>query len=844
MGSSNHIVIRPDELFVLSRQLDSDADRVRAVARRVDATTAAVRLNGNDPGISVAAFGSARRHVESRLRMAADAMKVDADLMARTVDEALAGDITGSADRIDELSERIRAWDGSDNDPRLDRLVGERNELIAELAETMVGDRSAVVAASFRRWIETGGSLGALMVVSGRGERAVRIETGRLVATGEWEAARRFDAASAVARLLLSAGAGGGDVVTESLAVFEARVADGVDVSIAATTARMELARLSGSELTELTDRLVAAFEPGATGRAAAQPEAVTAQEWAWLPFTMRVALEQQRQRRSRAGSGDRIQSSAWVPDFTGGPDQATTRVAVVAELGRAGIDTGEGATLADQLVDLALAGTGPGAEDLRVQARIADALADPTTGLGRPFFAALGSAGTATLPGVVAATTQHGTRRVLPPDEAKLDVIGRYGTALAAVDRAGALTFTVEDLFTRPAAHSPASYFAGTGSFRQDFVIGAATAVLADLDTNPWELADPRTLVLAEINGHGGAGRIALLDALERHLGPDYLDSLLWPPVAFPAAVADDRHVLDELFAPLLIQADRRPGLATEIVEAATRHDEVPALATADVIQHAILSDTLLIAPEHGAAFGRPAGMLSVDRSPQLIVDVMERVFLAGSGGGLLLYMDGVVPAVTEMAYVAGGLEVITDEYLELGGELVGTIRAAFTNARLTDAVDADRLIENAKFYGTSVATALGGLVLLEAGAVLSVGGGFAMNVIAGHAADFLHADNVERVLATVVVEEDGQSSRNRLQVADTLVEVGGLSEVTRAMQNGFTDTVIVRINGRDAGTVGAWQDRITSIEARSHDYTRRYVRMPAETSMSTPSSTQSASR
>ena len=157
MGSSNQIVIRPDDLHTVARRLGIDADRFRAVVRGIDSSTAAVRLNGRDPGLSPAAFGAVRLDVGRRLRSAADAMDVDADLLVRTGDEALAGDVVGSADRIDELSERIRSWDGSDNDPRFDRLVRQRNDLIDAMTEAVFG----------------GGSSAAVRRRSGGGPRAV-----------------------------------------------------------------------------------------------------------------------------------------------------------------------------------------------------------------------------------------------------------------------------------------------------------------------------------------------------------------------------------------------------------------------------------------------------------------------------------------------------------------------------------------------------------------------------------------------------------------------------------------------------------------------------------------------
>ena len=689
------------------------------------------------------------------------------------------------------------------------------------------------------------------MVAASGGDRRVRAETGRMVAAGEWESARRFDEAVAVARLMLAAdagsgddvaGGGGGDVAggggvgggvagggggAKALAVFEARVADGVDVGVAATTARLGLESLPAAELRTLVDRVVAVFEPGGSG----PPGGFTVSEWAWLPFTMRMGYGRCRQSSGDGGSGDGIRSGVWVPDFNGGPDAATTRVAVVAEFGRTGIDGSGGAVLADQLVDLAL--SEPSSEDLRVHGRIADAVADPTTGLSRAFFATLGAAGTAVLPDVVAASTHRGPTEVLPADDAKLEVIGRYGSGLAAVERAGELAFTADELFARPSAHSPASYFAGDGGFRQEFVVDAATVMLADLEPNAWAIADPRTLVLTEINGHGIDGRAALLDSLEHRLGPDYLDAILWPPVAIhsPAGAGGrDRHVVGDLLGPLIAVPSARPGLAADVVDAAARHPHVPRLETADVIQHVILSDTLLIAPEHGAAFGRPVDALAPEVSARDVVDVMERVFLAGSGGGLLLYMDGVVPAVTTFAYESGGLDALTDEYLELSGELVGKIRAAFANARLTEAINTDHLIENAKLYGASVATALGGLAFMGAGAAVAVVGGAAMNVGAGHVSNLWDADNVEAVLAAIVSEEDGQSSGYRLQVADTLEDLESFPGFTPAMVAGFTGGVLVWRNGEAIGTLGTWQDRISSIESRSHDHTDRYLRRPGQ--------------
>ncbi len=805
MPPSTQIVIRPDDLHRAAADMGDGADQVRTRLRVVGRASASVTLNRHDPGFSPAGCASNRAIIDRALQTAATEMDADSDLMARTADEALAGDVVGSATRIDELSAEIRAWDGSENDPRLDELVRQRNQLVAGISS----DDGPVSEGALRRHVEAGGSMAKLFLAASGGDGAVHAATEQLLTAGQWNRADRFDTAAAVAQLILA------DIEGDQLDQFEARAAAGLDVGVAATTTRLGLGPLSAADLLGLADRTTAAFEPGTRGWGG-----LTAEDLAWLPLPMRAALEQ---RRDDQRGGNRIRSSVWIPAFRGGADRATTQVEVLAEFGRAGVDeiTG-GKMFAEQLIDLALGDRT--SADLRVHSRIAAAVADPDTGLSLPFYATLTATGTAALPDLVMSSTYPSSRVAASTDQAKLDTVGQYGRGLAAAERSSMLGFDADDLFAHAGAHSPAYYFAGDAHFDQDFVIDAATAVLSELSPDMNGLADPRALLLDEVNGHGLDARLELLDSLEHKLGDDYLANVLWPPVRIEPLSTERRHPVGELIAPIINTADARPDLAAAIIETAAAHTDVPYLETANVVQHAIMSDVLLIAPEHGPVFGRPVDIMGHCVSEQDIVDVMERVFLAGSGGDLLLYMGSAVPMVTTAAYESGGLHAITDEFLELQGELVGKMRAAFANARLTIAIDADFLIDNVKLYGSSVATAFAGVWM--SGAAVSLVAGTAFNIGIGHLANILDANNVENMLNIIRLEEDGQSSEYRSQVVHTLDDLETLPAVTGAMLDGFTSNVRVMIDGKDAGSLSEWQDSIASIESRSFDHTSRFVR------------------
>lgn len=82
------ILIRPDELGRLARRFDAAADDLIRAGRRLARTRAEVRLNPADDTFPAARVAERAALVEADLRRLAAEFRVDAGLMARTVDDA------------------------------------------------------------------------------------------------------------------------------------------------------------------------------------------------------------------------------------------------------------------------------------------------------------------------------------------------------------------------------------------------------------------------------------------------------------------------------------------------------------------------------------------------------------------------------------------------------------------------------------------------------------------------------------------------------------------------------------------------------------------------------------
>lgn len=82
------ILIRPQDLARLARRFDASADDVTHAHRRLARRRSEVGLNRADPTFSVAGFAERSQLVEANLERLADEFRVDAALMARTIDGA------------------------------------------------------------------------------------------------------------------------------------------------------------------------------------------------------------------------------------------------------------------------------------------------------------------------------------------------------------------------------------------------------------------------------------------------------------------------------------------------------------------------------------------------------------------------------------------------------------------------------------------------------------------------------------------------------------------------------------------------------------------------------------
>lgn len=89
------ILIRPEDLARLAQRFDAAADDLARSSRRLARTSAEVRFNPADEAFPAARAAERAARVEADLRRLAAEFRVDAGLMARTVDDAeLDGDGT------------------------------------------------------------------------------------------------------------------------------------------------------------------------------------------------------------------------------------------------------------------------------------------------------------------------------------------------------------------------------------------------------------------------------------------------------------------------------------------------------------------------------------------------------------------------------------------------------------------------------------------------------------------------------------------------------------------------------------------------------------------------------
>ncbi len=118
------ILIRPEDLAVLAQRFDAVADDLSRAGRRLARARSDVALNRDDQGLPLAGLTERAGLVEANLRRLADEFRVDAGLMAQTVEDAefdaegrwTAGLETGSAGSM------VSSWSTVAND--LSSVVG------------------------------------------------------------------------------------------------------------------------------------------------------------------------------------------------------------------------------------------------------------------------------------------------------------------------------------------------------------------------------------------------------------------------------------------------------------------------------------------------------------------------------------------------------------------------------------------------------------------------------------------------------------------------------------------------------------------------------------------------
>ena len=802
MSTSDYVVVAPDDLQRLADRYRHLTDDLRTTAHRILRRTTAVRFNGNDDGYHLVDFSVRHSLVETRLRTAAEGYNVDGDLMARTVAESLVTDRVTAAAVIDDLSTQIADWPGTDNDPLLDDLTCRRRSLIAGL---FAGSSSA--SGVMHRFLDNDGSLSELFDLVEQGDNAIGDRVHYLINSATSQDARLLDEAAAVAQLVADDSPGVDHY--RRLATFEARVEHGVDVTVAANTVRLGIAIPTATELESLVDSLTNWFADHRWQQMGLAPP--SAALLAWLPFGLRAGLSRP-SKMSKSAAGAPRHRDPYGFAFSGGPDNDTTRARIVGELGRAGLDPTGGRLLGQELVELATVG-GPSL-DLRVQQQVADVVADESTGLSGFFFATLGATGAADLTGTAMTAFHPSTDPDRSGTAARMAVVATYGDGLADLDRRGGLSFSAEELFAETGLHSPAYLMSGQHPFSRDFVLSAASAVLTEQAPGISGGSDPRAIVISEVSKFGPAAGLELFD----RLGDGFLDRLLWIDSPIRSTGAMGPHPVYDLFAPILDDPELRPVLSKEIVEnAILDHDGIPPAATAEVIEHALLTDLALLAPTDSSRLPQLRRGPVDPIGPPELAGLVERVFHGGSGDGLRLYVDTVVPMMVTTAYNGGHLSAVPRRALRDNGEIVGIVAAAEANTRFTGARAADARAEVVKRYGSSVVTAFAGLAL-PATPAAAVGAGAITSAGTAHLFDALATDRWESELISEIHHQNAESSVIRRQVATTLRRLEAIEPLpTKISPLDQSETPVRVADGGFVNDLGAWQDYFGSLEAEA---------------------------
>ncbi|MDH3299705.1 MAG: hypothetical protein OES24_04280 [Acidimicrobiia bacterium] len=172
------ILIQPEDLARLARRFDAVADELARSGRRLLRSRHEVRLNRADDTFPHARFVTRSALVEENLRRSAVEFRVDAGLMARTVDDA---ELDDDGDWTAGLLAAVRASTGAAG-PAIGSLTSVVTGLVALGAPTPsaadVGDVST-------RPIGAGGLFAASSTGGGGQEMLVRL-TERLAGSSPW----------------------------------------------------------------------------------------------------------------------------------------------------------------------------------------------------------------------------------------------------------------------------------------------------------------------------------------------------------------------------------------------------------------------------------------------------------------------------------------------------------------------------------------------------------------------------------------------------------------------------------------------------------------------------------
>jgi hypothetical protein len=284
-------------------------------------------------------------------------------------------------------------------------------------------------------------------------------------------------------------------------------------------------------------------------------------------------------------------------------------------------------------------------------------------------------------------------------------------------------------------------------------------------------------------------------------------------------------------LLAPVLDNPSHRPPLSAEIVNSAVRRGTSKLeFDTAEIIQHAMLADPMLLAPTEGHRLGGARVELNESVSPVDVVSLIEQIMGADSGGGLIAYSNTVITAATLAAASSPlGYGHLSEDQQVVTSEILGGISAASIKARSTAAHDVDYRNANIKLWGPAVFTGLGG-ALVPAGPLAAGAIGVTGAVMTGAGTDVvLPTDHFER-LGWIVANEQGATSTNIVELmARALVEGGSISQSDLDAANAgainFEDITIVLSNGSEDRDLREWRERFGAYEQRMSRYEEAYL-------------------